>query len=152
MAHIRTTVKIILTYCYYLIMYSAIILFRNVIKMIISRISWMTKNHSCFAIKIGKIVGKNFNRKFVTNGMHWQDNIFQIWKQWSLHYILIYDFEYDFEFEANWRAKSALPWRQRAISQVDRCNDETTNWAMNWFLIHPILWIWPCVTSFCSQT
>jgi len=39
--------------------------------------------------------------------------------------------------------KSALPSRQRAVSQVDRCNDKTTNWAMNWFLIHPILRIWP---------
>ena len=32
--------------------------------------------------------------------------------------------------------KSALPSRQRAVPQVDRCNDKTTNWAMNWFLIH----------------
>jgi len=32
--------------------------------------------------------------------------------------------------------KSALPSRQRAVPQVDR-NDKTTNWTMNWFLIHP---------------
>jgi len=39
--------------------------------------------------------------------------------------------------------KSALPSRQRAVPQVNRCNDKTTNWTMNWFLIHPILRIWP---------
>ena len=32
--------------------------------------------------------------------------------------------------------KSALPSRQRAVPQIDHCNDKTTNWAMNWFLIH----------------
>ena len=42
--------------------------------------------------------------------------------------------------------KNALPSRQRAVPQVDRCNDKTTNWAMNWFLIHPILRIWSRVT------
>ena len=48
--------------------------------------------------------------------------------------------------------KSALPSRQRAVPQVDRYNDKIMNWAMNWFLIHPTLRIWPRVTSFCSQT
>jgi len=39
--------------------------------------------------------------------------------------------------------KSALPSKQCAVPQINRCNDKTTNWAMNWFLIHPIFRIWP---------
>jgi len=42
--------------------------------------------------------------------------------------------------------KNALPSR-RAVPQVDRCNDKTTNCAMNWFLIRPILRIWPRTLS-----